>query len=352
MPNYLATLTEEKRDEMACADLMRFLSCAAAVRNDSASAAADVYLERFAHTLHAPTVRKALTEWRTKAATTPGDKATWAADLAVAPPVDPLLKIVRADSLLGRIAGARKVPFRAAVPRQTATGTFAWTAPNTPKPVTSLAFDTASLPPGKISGIVVLTLELVKLLSPGSETAMQDALVGALVLFQDAQLVDPAVTLIADARPASITNGLTPITTTGSLAGDVAKLLTALYASCPTCQRPTLLMSPAIAGQLAVSGNQPDLTVAGGTCYGVPTYTSAGCGKQVVALDASQLLYADGGLELAVSTQAAIEMNDAPTMAASAIVSSFWTLDLAGFRVERQLWYVQTPGSVQLLTTP
>jgi hypothetical protein len=88
-----------------------------------------------------------------------------------------------------------------------------------------------------------VTRELVRLGQPNAETALQTALVSGLVAFQDAQLVDPAVTLIANQRPASLSNGVTPTASTGNgLDADVGALLAALFAARPGAARPALVI--------------------------------------------------------------------------------------------------------------
>jgi hypothetical protein len=52
-----------------------------------------------------------------------------------------------------------------------------------------------------------------------------------------------------------------------------------------------------------------------------------------------------------VSRQAAIEMDDAPVGAVpKAVLTSLWQNNLAGFRVERMLWWIKAANAVQLLT--
>jgi hypothetical protein len=351
----LSTLTATQRELQGTADLMRLLSCKTITRGSDAPAM-DLFLERWPNAMHAPIVRRTVTDYRTKAAVAPGNTtdATWAAPLAnPAALVDPFLALVQKESALGRIVGVRKVPFDTPVPLLTDAGSYAWTGQNTPKPVTKLALDSARLPIGKISGIVVLTAELVRLAAPGSETVMRDFLTGGLVAFQDQQFLDPAVAAVAGVSPASITNGAAVVAPTGGdIADDVAALLATLYANRPNVQLPTLAMSPANAGALAATGAHPQVTVSGGLAFGVPVVTTPGAGLHIAAFDAAAVIYADDGLAIDISTEAAIEMSDAPTGGAGAVVVSLWQHNLAGFLVERFLWYEAAPEAVAVLTRP
>jgi hypothetical protein len=341
----LSDLTRLAREAHDVRDLMRWFGCKALARGRTADAA-EMFLARWPQSPHAAILRKA--------AVPPGTTTdpTWAEPLIPSPSVAPILALVQTDSLLGRIVGLRKLPFNASVPAQTTTGTFAWTGQGIPKAVARLDFATLRLRIGKIHGIIVVSDELLRLAVPNAESALREALISGLVRFQDEQLLDPTVAEITGVNPASLTNGVTPVMATGTVAGDVAAVLDAFYAARPGAARPTLVMSPSVAGRLAASSVQPALTVLGGLAFGVPVVTSTGAGALVVALDAAAVSYADDGLTLDVSTEATVEMNDAPAAPTSATVyASLWQLNQAGFKVERFLWWRSVPGSVQYVTT-
>ena len=346
----LSELTARQRDQCAAVDCMRLLAAKWATRGSGNQAALEVFTDRWGTTaVHAPLIRKTLDTWHQKTAVAPGTStdAVWGGPLVPKPLIDPILLSVQQQALPARL-GLRRGPFDANIPVQSNTGTYAWVASGTPKPATRIDFATARLYEGKIGGIVVLTAELVRLAGPFSENVMRDALVGGIVAFQDAQLLDPAISEIANVRPKSLTNGVT--VTAGT---DVGALLAAFYAARPNAEKPVLVMSPTAAGKLAATAAHPDLTVTGGTAYGVPVVTSAGAGTVIAVLDAQAVVYADGGLMLDVSTEAAIEMADSPTApVAATIVTSFWSFNLAGIRIERMLWWVAAPNAVQYLVAP
>lgn len=302
--------------------------------------------------MHADLVQKRL-DYLTKGAVAAGSTsdATWAAPLTAARQlVDPILSLIQQQSLLGRIPGLRSAPFNCDVPAQTGAGGFAWVGEGIPKPITKFPFATLKLWIGKVSGIVVLTTETVR--APNSAATIRDALVVGVVDFQDRQLLDPAITEIANVRPASITNGVTPTTATGNLQTDVGALLAAFYTNRPGAARPVLVMSPATAGRLAGTGNHPDLRVDGGVAFGVPVVTSTGADLRVVALDAAAVVFADGGIEFDVTEQAMLDMSDSPAPpTAATILVSTWQANLAAFRVERTLWWKAAANAVQYLVT-
>jgi hypothetical protein len=143
-------------------------------------------------------------------------------------------------------------------------------------------------------GLILLHEELAQLNGPYATTTMRDALVGGITEFQDSQMLDPAIAEIANVRPASITNGIAPTTGTGDLSAQVAALLGALHVSRPSAAKPVLVLSPALAGQLAATGNHPQLTVSGGTAFGVPTVCKNATKLSIATLDAAVLLKLSG----------------------------------------------------------
>src|SRR5262249_38098027 len=135
---------------------------------------------------------------------------------------------LRPLTIIGRIPGLTRVPFKVRVPRQTAGATVNWVGEGAPKPLTSLAFDSITLDFTKIAGIIPLTEELIRSSSPSAELLVRNDLAAAIVQFMDAQFVDPskAATGIS---PASITNGVTALTPTGTtgaaLIADLGRLM-------------------------------------------------------------------------------------------------------------------------------
>ena len=103
------------------------------------------------------------------------------------------------------------MPFNTKVPTQTAGGTYGWVGEGKPKPLTALAFSSATLAVAKAAGIIVITEELARLSSPSAEAVVRADMIAGIAQFLDGQFIDPAVAEVANVHPASITNGLTPI---------------------------------------------------------------------------------------------------------------------------------------------
>jgi len=339
MPMQLSDLTHDLRTKAAVTDYVRWLSCL----TDATSPArvAEVFTTRWPYSLHRDVV--------TKAAVLPGTAtdATWGGPLAPITLADAFLALARSASLIGRIPGLRKVPFNVRTPVQTSAGSFYWTAEGQPKPITKLAFSVGiTLPMLKGEGIVVVDHELAKLVTPGTESALRDALIDGLTSFTDHQLLDPAVAAVGGKNPASITNGLTPIAASGNVDTDVAAALAALFTARPGATGAVVLCSPAIASKLAGTGNNLDARVAGGTVHGAVLVPTDAALSNIIAIDPAAVLVADAGVRLDISNHADVQLDDAPTTGAAAVITSLWQTNMTGFKVERFLNYQAVAGAV------
>lgn len=346
MPIRLADLTDDLRTKAAVTDFVRLASCFA--QHQGTASAVDLFCERWPQSVHRDIVVRA------KAAVTAGNTTdgTWAGPLMVPALADAFLAIVRSASLLGRIPGLVRVPFNVQTPVQTAGGSYYWVAQGAPKPVTKLGFSTGiTLSATKCEGIVVVTRELAYLATPGTEPALQRALVNGLTAFTDAQFLNPAVAAVADKNPASITNGVTPTTAGATIDDSVAAVLGALFTARPGATGAVLIASPATAAKLAATGKNPDARVSGGTVQGVPLVPTEAAGAMLVAIDPAGVCLADDGVRLDASDKTAIELDDAPTASAASTIVSLWQTNMTGFKVERFVNWKALTGAVQYVAS-
>jgi len=281
----------------------------------------------------------------------------WAPLAAVRPLANAFVEYAYAATVLGKLA-VTTVPFNASVPAQTTPGVFTWVGENKVKPLTKFDYATVTLGVAKSTGMLVLTDELLKLSSPGTETFLRNALTNGVSAFVDAQFLDPSVAAVANVHPASITNGVTPITPSGTtsaaLKNDVSKLLGDFFAANPDVASAALVCTPSIAAMLAGVSNSPTLMMSGGTYQGVPVVASASAGTAIVMVDASQILVASGGIRFDSSRNASVQMSDAPTdpPTAASVPISLWQENLVALRVEYAITWTRARTSAVKLISP
>lgn len=302
------------------------------------------FVERYPHSVGTTLLKKNLEFKAAVGAGTSTDPA-WANPLvAVKPLQDGFVAIARSASLLGRIPGLRKVPFSTKIPLEDTSANYSWVAENAPKPISKMAFSSSiTLAALKHLGIIVVSRELVELAVAGMESALRDTLVNGLTAFTDKSFLDPASTAVANTRPASVTAGTTPITATASYQTDVASLLTAFFTARPNAQNAVLITNAGHAS-LIRSWN-------GGGGVGLPVLVSDAALGNTIAMDPAGVFVADDGVDVDVSDQASIQMNDAPDNppVAATVPTSLWQLNLRGFKVERFVNWAAVTGAVKYL---
>jgi HK97 family phage major capsid protein/HK97 family phage prohead protease len=263
---------------------------------------------------------------------------------------------LRPSTIIGRLPGLRYVPFNTRVPRQTGGGTAAWVGEGAPKPLTQQAFDTVSLGYMKLAVITVITEELARFSSPSAEMIIRDDLAKAVIHQMDWDFVDPDNAGTANVKPASISNGVTPITTAGTSEANIRTDLRTLLATYATnnlgVKDLVLVMPTSTALALSIMVNTlgqpsfPNITIEGGSLLGIPVVTSenpgltdsSANGKLVLAVNTKDILVADDGqVTIDVSREASVQMDSAPTNppVAATVLQSFWQQNLVGIKAER-----------------
>jgi HK97 family phage major capsid protein/HK97 family phage prohead protease len=305
-----------------------------------------------------------------KAAVDEGTTAhtTWAAPLVQYNDMQSeFIELLRPRTILGRLDQLRRVPFNIRIPRQTTGTTGTFVGEGSPTPVKSLAFDNLTLPWAKASTIVVITAELAKLSNPSAEALVRNDLLAGISQYLDKRLVDPAYAGVATVSPASLTNGVTPVqasgTTLAALDANVRTVMTTFADNEMGLSSGVWVMSASLAIRLSMMRtNQdskafPELTVNGGTFYGLPVIVSnnvVGSGSPgdqfLILIDQSEVLLADDGqMELDVSSEASLEMNDAPSGGATSL-RSLWQNNLTGIMVSRWIyWTKRRSAAVQFI---
>ena len=271
------------------------------------------------------------------------------------------VEYLRPQTIVGKL-NLTRVPFNVRVPTQTNGGHAAWVGEGAGKPVTSVAFSSVSLTQHKLATIAVLTKELVRLSTPSAETLIRNTLAGAIIEQMDRDFIDPATAAVTGVNPASITNGLTALTSAGTSADnvrtDIANILEAYLQNNQDPGGLAFIMPPTVAMVLSLMRNSlgqkefMDINAGGGTLEGFPVITSqlaantSGAGNLVIAVKQSDIFLADdGNVSIDVSEQASVQMSDAPTVNSTtgtgASLVSLWQTNSVGIRAEREITWAK-----------
>jgi len=301
--------------------------------------------------------------------------ATWASPLiAYNVMASEFIEYLRPNTIIGRIPGLRRVPFNIQMPRTTSASSAGWVGENAPKPVSAMAFDTVQLRWAKAAGIVVLTDELVRFSNPSAEAVVRQDLVDTITQFLDRQFVDPSVAAVTNVSPASITQGVTGVTPTGTneaaLRADVATLFANLLTLNLSPSGGVWIMTQQQALRLSLMVNSlgqssfPNINAEGGTLFGYPVVASENIpsttgspteGYPIIFALAKEILLADDGqVVLDASNQASIQLDGAPDSppGASTAYISMWQMNMTGLRAERWInWLKRRTGVVQFISS-
>jgi HK97 family phage major capsid protein/HK97 family phage prohead protease len=297
--------------------------------------------------------------------------STWAAPL-----VDyqnfagDFIEYLRPRTVIGQfgtngIPSLNRIPFNVRIAGQTTGGNAYWVGEGAPKPLTQFDFNATELRWNKIATIAVLTNELIRFSDPSAERLVRDGLAAAVIERADVDFIDPDKAAVANVSPASITNGIAPIPSSGNTAEDIRADIQALWAPFIAARNPprsaVYLMDSTTALALSMMQNPlgqsefPGLTMNGGTFMGVPVIVSDylpvdSSGGMVILLNASDIWLADDGqVTIDASREASLQMLDNPTNnsatgTATSMVSMFQTNSTA-FLAERYINFARRRAS-------
>ena len=190
--------------------------------------------------------------------------------------------------------------------------------------------------------------------------------------FLDRQFVDPAVAAVTNVSPASITNGVSPVTASGT--NDAAfrtdaktlinTFLTNNLSTAGAVWIGTQQQATAFSLMLNALGQQsyPTMTPTGGTLIGYPYIASENLpatggsptdGYPLILANASEILLADDGQVIVdASNQASVNMDSAPDSPPSGttVLVSLWQMNMTGIRAERWInWVKRRSTAVQFI---
>ena len=282
-------------------------------------------------------------------------------------------EFLRPLTILGRfgtngIPPLNSVPFNIRWIGETVDGDAYWVGEGKPKPLTKFGYAAQTLGFAKLATITVITQETARFSSPSAETLARNGLARAISRRMDIDFVNPAKAAVPGVSPASITNGLTPIASSGndaaSVRQDIAALIGAYVTSNQNVGSLVLIMPNTLALQLSLMRNDlgnkefSDVTLTGGTVEGLPVIGSqylappTMASNIVIAANADEIYLADDGqVTVDASTEASLEMSDTPTQngvaGTGADLVSLWQNNLLGLRAERSVnWKKRRPEAV------
>lgn len=293
----------------------------------------------------------------TKAAVAAGsiNSGGWGAILST-PEAAEFFTAVKQASLIGKL-GLREVPLNVRL-ISVATGFSAfWVSAGAPKPLSKAAIAGSSLPPRKVAGLFVGTQELFRHSSPLAEQLLRDDLVRVIAEELDRAFIDPTSAAIVEERPASITNAVTAIPSSGSPNVDIAALLEDFEGDLLSA---SFISDPVTASQIALSRDStgaflfPDVGVRGGVLLGLPFVVTRASprttsGGVLALVDGSGIAIGSEGVRVATSGEAALAMRDDPSAPSEMV--SVWQCDAVAILAEVAAnWEIQRPGSVSVVT--
>jgi HK97 family phage major capsid protein len=292
--------------------------------------------------------------------------STWAAPLVYAQNfMGDFISYLRPRTLIGQ-ANFRPVPFNVRIGGQTSGGTAQWVGQGKAKPVTKFDYTSTTVPFSKIAAIAVITQELARFSDPSAEALVRDSLADCVIERIDTDLFDPDLAAVSNVSPASLLNGVAPVSVVGNTIdyadpASVRAAIAALWAPWDTTYlgaRPAYYTTPAVARQLSLAREAlgtpafPGVTPMGGVLDGVPLRVSqylanngGSGGAPFILVDESEIYLADdGSVTLDASDVASIQMDDAPTNSSSSSVTatslvSMWQTNSIAFRAERFIWW-------------
>ena len=248
------------------------------------------------------------------------------------------------------------VPFDTPLLGQTAGGAAYWVGEGKPKPLTSFGYSRTSLPPLTVATIAVVTEKLLRRASVQADELLRNELASAVAARLDVDFIDPAKAASSGVSPASITNGVTPITSTGvdadAVRADVKAAMSAFIAANNLLTSGVWIMPATVALGLSLMRNPmghrefPDITITGGKFEGLPVVVSeyvptVSDGAYVALVNARDVWVADeDGIAIDMSREAALQMSDAPTTqdattGTGTSLVSMWQTNSVAFRAER-----------------
>ncbi|HEJ0180564.1 TPA: phage major capsid protein [Citrobacter koseri] len=277
------------------------------------------------------------------------------------------VEFLRPQTIIGRfgqggIPALRQVPFNIRIPAQTSGGSANWVGQGKAKPLTKFDFESITFSFAKVAAIAVLTDELIRFSNPAADALVRNALAEAVIARLDTDFINPAKPEVANVSPASVTNGIVAVPSTGDPDADAEAAFAQFVSNNLQPTGGVWIMSSTNALALSMKKNAlgqkmyPEMTLLGGTFQGLPAIVSQYAGTNLTLLNAPDIYLADdGGVAVDMSREASLEMESEPTgdsitPTGTELVSMFQTNSVA-IRAERWInWKRRRTAAVAVIS--
>lgn len=265
-------------------------------------------------------------------------------------------------TILGKLAGLRRVPINAPYVAAAGTATAFWTGESKAIRVSPAAFNRSTMRALKVAGILVCSAETLDSPSPEAEAMVRRDLLRAIAVASDTALVDPTNAGSAGVMPAAITYGATTVASSGNLSDDLAQAIDAFEGDLSTA---AWIMSPRMASRIVFTtgglGLGAGLGLRGGELLGLPAIVSASSpsttdGGSIALVDPTNIVTVDNGADISIVNDATVEVDTAPQgasdtpTASSANLISLFQEEAVGIRISRRINWAANPGAVVAIT--
>lgn len=277
------------------------------------------------------------------------------------------VEFLRPQTIIGRfgqggIPALRQVPFNIRIPAQTSGGSANWVGQGKAKPLTKFDFESITFSFAKVAAIAVLTDELIRFSNPAADALVRNALAEAVIARLDTDFINPAKAEVANVSPASVTNGIVAVPSTGDPDADAEAAFAQFVSNDLQPTGGVWIMSSTNALALSMKKNAlgqkmyPEMTLLGGTFQGLPAIVSQYAVTNLTLLNAPDIYLADdGGVAVDMSREASLEMESEPTgdsitPTGTELVSMFQTNSVA-IRAERWInWKRRRTAAVAVIS--
>lgn len=267
-------------------------------------------------------------------------------------------------SIPGRLQGLRRVPFNVRLLSMATGARGYWVGQSRAIPVSKPVLAGSSLSPLKVGAIIVMTKESMTAANPQAEARFEEDLRNAVVGALDEAFLDPANAGISGEMAPAVTHGAQANASSGDPAIDVAWLISNFSGD---LSQAYFVTDPVTAAEIALyrvaNGTFafPDAGPRGGSILGMPLLTTRHStrdtsGGSLALIDPSGIASNLEGVEVMQSTQATIEMSDAPTgrsdtpVALSAVPVSLFQNELVALRATIRANWERQRDSVAVVT--